>query len=535
MAIRSDHKGRKRAKLTHEEARKEEEDLETALFGTDDPTAKFGSERYGADGASAKAFLWADEAEAAEEAQARPDHHAGGAVSLWEDRTGDARIAGSDDGEDNDDRVGTAIQQAKNSGRVWSDPDDRTVQVSIADRNRLRKLRRSEDESLLSGEQYEERLRTHHRKVHPRTRWAKPRTGDDDDSIQLEAAAALGRPTRLPAGNLEVTPLSDANLADRSKTSVSCVAFHPGGRLLFTAGKDKRLSIFQIDGVKNPKVQSVFFHDMPIYKAAFCCGGDRIVASGRRRHFYSVDIAGGAVTRIPFLTHISDKSLEKFAVCPDSQGQKPTAAFLLDEGHIALVSLQSNAVTGTLKMNGSVRSAAFSPDGQQLLSSGGDGVVYTWDLRTQRCLGRRVDEGTLCGTSLACSSDYFATGSDGGVVNLHSRAAVSGFSETGTQGGIPGRPFNFPPLKSFMNLTTTVNTVAFSPDQQVLAMGSQFVKGSLRLVHVASRTVFSNWPTPKTPLSFVHSVAFSPNGGLLAVGTGKGRALLYRLNHYTSA
>jgi hypothetical protein len=35
-------------------------------------------------------------------------------------------------------------------------------------------------------------------------------------------------------------------------------------------------SCMQIDGVKNPKVQSVFFHDMPIYKAAFCCGGDRV-------------------------------------------------------------------------------------------------------------------------------------------------------------------------------------------------------------------------------------------------------------------
>lgn len=58
------------------------------------------------------------------------------------------------------------------------------------------------------------------------------------------------------------------------------------------------------------------------------------------------------------------------------------------------------------------------------LSTGGDGVVYTWDLRSHRCLSRAVDEGTLTGASLACSWDYFASGSDGGVVNLHRRDAT---------------------------------------------------------------------------------------------------------------
>lgn len=63
-----------------------------------------------------------------------------------------------------------------------------------------------------------------------------------------------------------------------------------------------------------------------------------------------------------------------------------------------------------------------------LCHTGGDGVVYTWDIRSKRCMGRHVDEGTLSGASLACSTDYFAAGSDGGVVNLHSRAAVHGVS-----------------------------------------------------------------------------------------------------------
>lgn len=66
----------------------------------------------------------------------------------------------------------------------------------------------------------------------------------------------------------------------------------------------------------------------------------------------------------------------------------------------------------------------------------------------------------------------------------------------------------------------------------MLAMASRLARDALRLGHVPSRTVFENWPTANSPLGFVHSLAFSPSGGLLAVGNARGRALLYRLHHY---
>ena len=48
---------------------------------------------------------------------------------------------------------------------------------------------------------------------------------------------------------------------------------------------------------------------------------------------------------------------------------------------------------GTLKMNGAVRCATFSADGNQLYSSGSDGVLYLWDLRTQVGARRSGGEG----------------------------------------------------------------------------------------------------------------------------------------------
>lgn len=91
------------------------------------------------------------------------------------------------------------------------------------------------------------------------------------------------------------------------------------------------------------------------------------------------------------------------------------------------------------------------------------------------------------------------------------------------------------PLKTFMNLTTTIDSLAFNTDSQILAMASRMKRDSLRLVHLPTCTVFSNWPTSRSPLHYVHSLAFSPGGGYLAIGNAKGRVLLYRLHHYPSA
>ena len=66
-------------------------------------------------------------------------------------------------------------------------------------------------------------------------------------------------------------------------------------------------------------------------------------------------------------------------------------------------------------------------------------------------------------------------------------------------------------------------------------MASRWKKDALRLVHTGTMTVFSNWPTSRSPINFVHSMAFSPNGGFFAIGNAKGRVLLYRMHHYLQA
>jgi U3 small nucleolar RNA-associated protein 18 len=55
---------------------------------------------------------------------------------------------------------------------VWSDPDDNTLQVSLADTKRARKLRDDATEDVVSGSRYESKLRREFERIQPVPEWA---------------------------------------------------------------------------------------------------------------------------------------------------------------------------------------------------------------------------------------------------------------------------------------------------------------------------------------------------------------------------
>jgi U3 small nucleolar RNA-associated protein 18 len=431
--------------------------------------------------------------------------------------------------------AGAAIKSARQP--AWEDPDDDAVHINVAAQPRLRKLRQTEEETELSGADYQNRLRRQHRKLNPRADWAsldraKP-DADVADALLLRAGGLLAGSRTLPPGRIEMTRLKDGNYEEPNQSVVRSVEFHPNGQLMMTAGLDKRLRFFSIDGVLNPHVQSIYLEDSPIQQAGFAAGGAHIIAAGRRAFFYVVDLESAKVERIVGIFGRQERSFESFATSPAAS----TVAFFGRDGNIPLVSTSSRQAIGNLKMNGTVRAGAFSPDGQQLLTSGGDGTVYVWDLRTQRCLRRYVDEGSTGGTSLAMSpqGNVFASGSQSGVVNVYRHPTESSVGGAERTADVPAAPLALRPIRALPHLVTTADSLAFSPDGQLLAMASRMKRDALTLVHVPTLTAFSNWPTSRSPLHYVHSLAFSPGGGYLAIGNAKGRVLLYRLHHYAQA
>lgn len=421
----------------------------------------------------------------------------------------------------------------------------------------------------------EARLRDQFTRLHPKPKWASAPSdnasksmfdsdGEDAAAEESDADAAadrllLFRDTRskllssdrcsvIAPDHIHMTRARDANYQERSESVVSTLDWHPTHNILLTAGLDKTLRLFAIDGKTNAKVQSLHLADMPISNACFTPGGTEIILAGRRRFFYTYDLERGQCVKVPEIHRGAAKrdeikSLEHVHVSKCGR----FIAFHGRDGEIVLLSAKSKQYVGSLQMNGSVRAIDFAADGRTMYSTGGmhgcckrdpwplahgilmrthrpsgDGEIYEWDLGMRRCVSRFTDEGALNNTAIAISptGTRLASGSESGVVNLYDTAVCRRDAPAPT------------PIRALPNLTTHIEHVRFNHDGQLLVASSRVQKDQLKVVHVPTARVYANWPTMGTPLGYVQSVGFSARSEYLAVGNAKGKVLLYALNHY---
>ncbi|KAL1916838.1 uncharacterized protein VTP21DRAFT_5542 [Calcarisporiella thermophila] len=475
-----------------------------------------------------------------------------------EDKSGSGESEPEED-EENDDEYGDSEAEDDDEpprkkpvldlfGRkpAWHDSDDENLRISIASDKKLRKLRENEEEDVISGLEYEQRLRHQFSKIYPVPNWAvlsrkkqqndensdysdeeREHSGDEetaeDEDVRLfqqsHGLLSKRKPKTLPAGEIEVTRMKNANQMAYSQSVVTSLSFHPSGQVLMTSGLDKTLRLFQIDGKINPKIQSVYFKDMPIHKAAFTPSGTEIIATGRRKYFYIFDVEAGRVERSHGLYGREEKSLERFSLSPCGR----YIAFYGRDGTVVLACQRTKQWIGNLKMNAALSGLDWRSDGEELYSVSQEAEVYRWDLKTMKCEQRWWDMGGYRPSCLALSRNdrNLAIGSKSGIVNVYDKNSLGSSHPKA--------------LKSIMNLTTRIHDLKFNHDGQILGMASRARKDQFRLVHLPSLTVFSNWPTSGTPLSYVNCFEFSPNSGYLGIGNDKGRVLLYRLRHYPSA
>ncbi|KAF8584954.1 WD40 repeat-like protein [Ramaria rubella] len=443
---------------------------------------------------------------------------------------------------------------------AWDDPDDQNVQVSLASDKRLRKLRDAPLEDVVGGREYEARLRRQYEKVHPAPDWTsiardrlhrrKRRRGSQSSGSEgMESATEEGitsllsssggllssRQQRyLPQGHLFIERLRDANQTAKAEGEIRSVMFHPSPSVpvLLTASADRRLRLFNIDGHTNPHLQSVHIPSLPVTTAVFHPTGSSVLLTGRRPFYYTYDLQSGSCNRSPrglWGTHATnpdsaDLSMETCAFSRTGD----ILAVAGRRGYVHMVDWRRGGgqVVGTVKMNASVKGVWWTDDGR-LMSLGGDNEVYLWDTGERRCLRRWKDDGGFGCVDITGSknSAYLAIGSNTGLVNLYGPESTS----TGT--GTSGAP---KPLKTIGNLTTSISTMHFNQDAQILALASKTKKDQLKMVHLPSLTVFSNWPTSTTPLGHVTSIDFSPGSEYAAIGNNRGRVLLYNLKHFGS-
>lgn len=434
---------------------------------------------------------------------------------------------------------------------AWEDSDDENVKVSLVNTATLKKLRKLETDTNISGRSYVTRLRSQFEKIYPRPEWIEKLedeerfSGEDDSDIEMEdveenvqvkdndtnSVLRILQSTQkfiittqlklVPPQKLAITRLKDANYQKLSKSAIQSLSFHHSHPLLLTGGFDKTMRIYHIDGKINNLVTSLFVHNTPISTCGFSSleseSKNLIFVAGRRRYMNKWDLNSGDVEKISRLYGHEQyqKSFEYFKISAKGNFIGLTGS----GGWCNILNGSTGQWIKGFKVEGLIADFEFSKDETFIIIINKSGQIWEYDLTSSstRIIKKWQDDGGIGITRIALGGKdrWIAVGSNNGVVNIYDRNSES------------TRPF-----KTVENLVSSISTLKFNADGQILCIASKAKRDALRLVHMPSGTVFSNWPTSGTPLGRVTSVDFSPNNEMFAVGNEGGKITLWRLNHY---
>ncbi|VDK61943.1 unnamed protein product [Onchocerca ochengi] len=203
-----------------------------------------------------------------------------------------------------------------------------------------------------------------------------------------------------------------------------------------------------------------------------------------------------------------------------------TSAFFTADGSKIIVgsNKKSSEYVGVLTASTKIVCVKFFPnDSSIVFALGENGQVFMWNIRKPKEQQTFYDEGSVRGTVIRISENgqYIACGSNTGIVNLYDSADVL-------------KNLSPKPIKVFDNLTTSIDCMTFNTDSQILSVSSSIKNNSIRLIHVGSRTVYTNFPSRDMNLGKVTVTDFSPKSAYMGVGDDRGFLSLFRLSHFTT-
>lgn len=320
----------------------------------------------------------------------------------------------------------------------------------------------------------------------------------------------------MPHRLLEFKKLKDLNTETYTEGPyINSVEFHPNSSVALVAGYKGVATLFAVDGKRNSKLHSAAFEKFPIFCSKFTKNGDEVILGSRHAHIYSYDLLTTKALRYKLPTGITQ--CKKFIVSPDQKYFAVQGKW----GEIHLFSTSTKDKLATLQQDSDVTALEYDSEGNLLFGHSDMGKVTIWDMNTRRVIHKFIDEGCLQGTSVAVSSSnqFLATGSAQGVVNLYNMQDVLKNSQP-------------KPQKSILNLTTSISDIKFNSSSEMLALYSSEIKNSIKLYHINSKNVFSNFPPFESKLGHINCINFSPGSGFLALGNRKSVVSLFRLKHY---
>ena len=323
-----------------------------------------------------------------------------------------------------------------------------------------------------------------------------------------------------PDGGLRLLDLASGRvrtLTGRQDQRLEPMAFSPDGRTLSTAEDGGNVILWDVD--EGIPTETLAGRALGAERQAFSPDGRTLYTAGNDGRVIVWDVAGNRRLGRPFPRGLGGwerghKNPPAFALSPDGR----TVAFARLDGRVELIDAETLRRTASFEAVPGRAGAAidYSADGRRLAVAGEGGGVGVWDAESGEQLGAllRAPRGPRAVNSRTVEALAF------GQDDLLAAAQVGGAVRIWDVGR---RELLRPPLR----LYPSVRGLAFSPDGSQLAIpfGAFSDEGpnGVEILDVASGDRVARLSTDGE----VQSVAFSPDGGLLAGGKVGGGALLW--------
>lgn len=349
------------------------------------------------------------------------------------------------------------------SRATWWDSDDDRIVVSLASNTRLRKLRDTEAEDVVSGREYIQRLRRQYERLHPRPAWASATSAnagksrkrrrrdsagsgidsasdsDVEDGVDeistlnakplaallrsadslIDTSAAKSSKFKLRPEVLDIHRLKD--VTSSSPSAITGLAFHATYPILLaTAGPASTVFLHHVSPQSlnpNPLLTSLLLKRTPLHTVQFRPSSQsvqseedatQIFLSSRRRYMHIWQLATGRITKHsrPIYgdkaARASQRTLESFRISPCGRFVAFIGSSRKGGGVINILDASTMQWLCACRVEGrgGISDFAWWGDGNGLAVFSKNGEVAEYSVEERRVIARWTDEGNVGPTTI---------------------------------------------------------------------------------------------------------------------------------------
>jgi WD40 repeat protein/transcriptional regulator with XRE-family HTH domain len=358
-----------------------------------------------------------------------------------------------------------------------------------------------------------------------------------DGTVRLWNVSRPGRPQPI-----------DTVTAQGQADALYATAFSPNGSVLAAAGADGTVGLWRVTDPNHPVSlgKALSGPTKTTYSLAFSASGGLLAAGGANDRVWLWDVTNPAhPVREGGPLPGGTGPVQAVAFSPDGKllaaGGADHKVRLWNVSNPAKPVLAGKPLTGPA---GAVDAVSFSPNGRLLAAGSYDDKAWLWNVRHPARPARLTPftgaNGNVMAVAFSPGGRMLAGGSSDGqalIWNVATHTMLGAFPHpqpvtsvawdgpamliSGDADGYV-RDWRVPPPDLMTG--SAVNSVAFSPDGETLAVGDT----GLQLWNPATHTLTARASIPGGIHNFVNAVAISPGGNLIATGYGDGKIQLWR-------